>query len=203
VLKRINKWSGGGMTKLFVIPPEMACVVLIAAGGYARTEGGAEKVATSILQNITAGKSQDVIVLFDDSSVQYEAAKLRGEIGAVHDTPAVLELKRVGYSKLKQVVIGAAITGEEEILGDYSHLQMIFMRIDTRDALDRLVARPEILKVFENGENYPVVTPPPDIVFINQPNVTAFGITGGGTTVAVLDTGVNYTLSAFGTCTCA
>ncbi len=184
---------------LFAVLIVLLGPVFIPTAASALTGNGEEKVSPSVLQSLGAGRTQDVIVLFDDSSIQNEAETMRENLGVNHDTPGILEMKKAEYSALKRRVLGFLPAGGQEILQDYSHLPMMFMRIDSMSGMEQLLGRPEVVRVYENGVKFPIAVPS-NLALINQPQVASLGMTGGGTAVAVLDTGVNYTLSTFGTC---
>ncbi|HQT25762.1 MAG TPA: S8 family serine peptidase, partial [Burkholderiales bacterium] len=74
-----------------------------------------------------------------------------------------------------------------------------FMRIKTVAALDALNRNPMVKGIYKNTILHPVATS--NLNLISQPAVQAAGETGTGSTTLVIDTGVNYTLSAFGSCT--
>jgi subtilisin family serine protease len=124
---------------------------------------------------------------------------MRKNIGADHDTPEILDMKKARYDALKRGAIGFLPAGEGETIKDYSHLPMVFMKVNSLSALQQLLDRPEVVRVYENKQKFAVLSS--SLPFINQPQVASMNIKGGGTAVAVLDTGVNYLNSAFGTCT--
>ncbi|MBI5074886.1 MAG: carboxypeptidase regulatory-like domain-containing protein [Nitrospirae bacterium] len=156
---------------------------------------GIDKAPLEVLEAVAAGQSEEIIVLFDDIAVQNEAATMRSAIGSSHDTSEILEVKKARYEVLKQEIMGILPVGEQEVITDYSHLPMVFMRVDSLNSMQRLLSQPGVLKIFPNGVKYPVLTS--SLPFINQPQVAALGLKGGNTAVAVLDTGVNYLHSAF------
>ena len=133
--RQIQRTPGSGGIRFLAVLIAAICVVFVLSGAPARAEVGAEKVAPSVLQSITAGLPQDVIVLFDDASIRNEAETMRWNIGASHDTPAIIEKKRAGYKALKQGILGLLPAGEHEVLKDYSHLPMVFMRVKSQNAL--------------------------------------------------------------------
>jgi uncharacterized repeat protein (TIGR01451 family) len=138
-------------------------------------------------------------VLFDDSAAKTEANKLRVTGGHRRDTPAILELKAKRYNAVKQSALDSLPTSQWRTLRDYSHLPMAYLEVRTPLALKRLRNRPDVIALLPNqrwdltlAESGPL---------ISQPETVALGQDGAGTTVAVLDTGVDYTHSAFGSCT--
>ncbi|HKZ17981.1 MAG TPA: S8 family serine peptidase [Geobacteraceae bacterium] len=157
------------------------------------------KAPAAVMDRLTAGTPQDVIVLFDDSAVADEAKTMRRDRGLVHDDNAVLELKGRRYRDIRQRVLNALPSGEFEIKREYSHLPMAFLKVRTKAAMDRLLDRPDVLAVYENRKIYHQLTQ--SLPLVDQPEAASVGYKGEGITVAVIDTGVNYTNSAFGSCT--
>lgn len=159
---------------------------------------GTTAAPAAVLQGLDEGKPQELIILFDDSAIVTEADARRRRAGLGLDDELILKFKSEGYRLLKQQVKTVAPL-EAETIKDYSHLPMLFMRFNSRQALGKVLARPEVIAVYENRRIYPDLTY--SLPFINQPAVAALGMTGSGVTVATIDTGINYTLAAFGSCT--
>jgi len=177
----------------------LACALFCPPGALAQVNRPAEKAPRSVSDALAAGQSRDVIVLFDDSAIQDDAAVMRLITGVEHDTPEILNAKQARFAALKQRARAFLPAGEYEPLRDYSHLPMAFLRLRTPGSLEQLLNQPDVVQVYENGIKYPVLTS--SLPFINQPAAATAGFTGSGTAVAVLDTGVNYQNSAFGACT--
>jgi hypothetical protein len=172
--------------------------LLFAAGASAQIGNVGEKAPREVINAVAAGQPRDVIVLLEDSAIQEEAATLRRIIGADHDTPEVLAVKKTRYDELKRRAFSGFLSGEHEVLTDYSHLPMAFMRIRSLSGLARFLEQPEVVRIYEDGIKYPFLTQ--SLPLINQPLVASQNKKGAGTAVAVLDTGVNYLNSAFGSC---
>ncbi len=98
-------------------------------------------------------------------------------------------------NRLKQDVADANL----EVLQDYSALPVMHVRVKSKSALDKLIGHNKIRAIEENKANKHYLLQ--SLPLINQPLAVQAGYGGQGTTIAVLDTGVNYTNSAFGTCT--
>lgn len=186
-------------TRLLPVPMLFMLFLLFFAAGASAQMPGEEKAPPSVINNVASGQPQDIIVLFDDTAIQEEAAVLRRNIGADYDTPEVLAVKRARYNEMKQRVFSRFFYGEHEMLRDYSHLPMVFMKVKTQSGLAQLLERPEVVKVYENGIKYPVLAQ--SLPLIKQDLVALQNKKGAGTAVAVLDTGLAYTRTAFGTCT--
>jgi subtilisin family serine protease len=136
---------------------------------------------------LSKGIAQDVIVTFrPDPAV---ASKATGA-----DAVAI-EKRALAFAAVKRSVFAAA--GDEvEVLRDYGHLPVAFVRLRTPVSLDRLRARGEVEGLFENRVQHPLADV--NLRLIGQPAVAAAGLQGAGVTVAVLDGPVEYGNPAFG-----
>lgn len=99
----------------------------------------------------------------------------------------------------KQSVTKTLVQSEFEQLRDYDALPMSFIKVKSRRALVQLLNHDNVKAVYENKPHKHTLTE--SLQLIQQPQAIATGRQGTGTTVAVLDSGVNYTLPAFGSCT--
>lgn len=156
------------------------------------------EVPDAIIKRLDSGIPQDVIVLYDDLEVEKESEEMRRKTALTHDDEAILAFKSRQYRKLKDRVDAGFTRDETETLADYSHLPMEFKRFRSRAALQKFLSRQEVKAVYENSPIYPHLAY--SLPFINQPATAGAGMTGSGTAVAVIDTGINYTLAAFGSC---
>lgn len=86
--------------------------------------------------------------------------------------------------------------GGVQVLRDYNNLPLAFYRISNREALVDLLNDPNVKAVYPNRINQP--TTMESLPLINQPQANTKGFNGTGSSVAVLDTGVNYLHSDFG-----
>lgn len=83
-----------------------------------------------------------------------------------------------------------------QVLRDYNNLPLAFYRVSNREALVDLLNDPNVKAVYPNRINQP--TTMESLPLINQPQANTQGFNGTGSSVAVLDTGVNYLHSDFG-----
>ncbi|MDX7880854.1 S8 family peptidase [Acinetobacter nosocomialis] len=83
-----------------------------------------------------------------------------------------------------------------QILRDYNNLPIAFYRISNKEALVDLLNDPNVKAVYPNRINQ--ATTMESLPLINQPQANTKGFNGNGSSVAVLDTGVNYLHSDFG-----
>lgn len=152
-----------------------------------------------VADQLTRGAEQNLLVLFDDSEIETEAATRRQSVPIAHDNDSILAFRRARYRSIKQTAMANVPSRDREELRDFEYLPMFFMRIKSRAALDRLLADPRVLAIYEDRAIVPHLSY--SLPFIGQPEVSNAGITGNGQTVAIIDTGIDYTLPAFGSCT--
>lgn len=159
----------------------------------------AAKVPTEVMQKLEQGEAQSLIVLFNDQAIVREAAAMRAKLRAKTDNTQVQAMKAARYATLKQSVWAAMPSGQYDMQQDYSHLPMAFVRFHTALALRTLLLRSDVIAVYRDELKYPILNE--SLPLIGQTTASAAGDQGFGTTVLVIDTGVNYTAPAFGSCT--
>jgi subtilisin family serine protease len=152
----------------------------------------------AVLERLSTGAPQEVIVLYDDSDVEVEAAVRRQRAHLDYDDDSILSFRAARYYEIKEQVKAAMLHGDVEYVQEYSHLPMSFVRFKTRPALERFLARPGVMALYENRPIYPYLAQ--SLPLINQPTAIQAGFTGSTVTVAIIDTGIDYTLAAFGSC---
>jgi uncharacterized repeat protein (TIGR01451 family) len=174
------------------------CTLILPCTPYANAATLAD-VPETIVRKLDAGISQDVIVLYDDQEVEKESVDMRRNRGVPHDDDTILEFKAGRYKKLKEKAEADFTAAETETVNDYSHLPMRFLRLKSRAALDKLLLRPEVSAIYEDRPMFSQLTYSKP--FIGQPAAAAAGYSGNGQTVLVIDSGIDYTNPAFGSCT--
>ena len=157
------------------------------------------EIPPEVAEGLLKGQVQELIVEFDGSAIENEVSALKASARLKKDDAPILALRETRYRNLKQLALRNLPPQESETLLDYSHLPMRFMRIRSKRALDALVQNSRVVAIFKNTTLYPVLAQ--SLPLINQPAVAAAGETGSGSTTVVVDTGVNYTLADFGSCT--
>ncbi len=156
----------------------------------------AAKAPPGLLDNLKAGQNQELIVVYDDTKIQKEAASLRRQQALSQENSQILAFKVAWYAKRKQQILSKVGTSGIQVVKDYSHLPLSFVRFQSKAALIRLLANADVVRVYRNETRQRSLVQ--SLPLIGQPAVAAAGRNGSGTTVAVLDTGVDYTRSAFG-----
>jgi uncharacterized repeat protein (TIGR01451 family) len=154
--------------------------------------------STGALERLSQGSETNLIVLFDDSEVELEVEAMRQRAGKIHDDDAVLAVRRDRYRTAKQSIMSAFPQTDAESLRDYDHLPLSLIRFKNRAGLEKLLADKRVTAIYEDAPIYPDMAY--SLPFIGQPTVAGAGYNGSGQTVVVLDTGIDYTLPAFGSC---
>ena len=90
--------------------------------------------------------------------------------------------------------------GGVELLREYNGLPLSFQRISNRDSLIALLNDPEVKAVYPN-RTLKSQSISQSLNLIGQPTANSSGFSGEGTTVAILDSGLNYRHADFGSCT--
>lgn len=197
-------------TARFLLLPIVLFLTAAAPGAAAVKSAAAKKVAgasspisktapASALAALSEGQSVDVIVEFADASVRQMATQMRAAKGLATENQEILDMKAARYAALKRMAMDAVSEGDVETIREYSHLPMSLLRVRSRAALDRLLASPEIVGVYEDSVLRKQLSE--SRILVGQPAASAAGHRGTGTTVAVLDGGVEYGRAAFGSCT--
>ena len=107
-----------------------------------------------------------------------------------------LTVKKTRHRATKNGVKAHFASGDYQELRDYDALPMTHAKINSRRALVKLLSHGNVVGVYENtaGQSTGIE----NLTLIGQPAAATAGYTGAGTTVVVLDTGVDYTNAAFG-----
>lgn len=114
------------------------------------------------------------------------------------DGPArVLASARASYAAQKQRVtnrLGATF----QVLEDYNAMDVMFVRFSSPAALLAAVNDPEVVGVGANHRG--TTSGAQSLPLVGQPRAAAWGDLGGPA-IAIIDTGINFTLPTFGNCT--
>ncbi len=144
----------------------------------------------SLLDSLLARGSIEALVAFD-SARAIEAARGRSALAHISDL-------RRGVAELKAAGMGAAGAGVS-VRREYEHLGVTAVRVNSERSLLRLLNSGVVASVQPNVARTASLAA--SLPLIDQPEAAAGGYTGAGTSVAVLDTGLDYTRAAFGSCT--
>lgn len=184
-------------------------LLIVAAGLLALAETGAAaeqrrlQVSTSVIARAALSQPVDVLVALDDRA---EREQLLSSLSAAQ-RPNELRGADYGYyigerARLlrgsKQAVLSELANSDLLFIADYTTLPVMHLRLHNTWALERLKAHNKVRSIDEIRTVRPTLTQ--SLPLINQPAVQTSGYTGAGTTVCVLDSGVDYTRAAFGSC---
>jgi uncharacterized repeat protein (TIGR01451 family) len=173
-------------------------VTLTLSVGCGAAAHAAASIPTEGLQALATSGSVNVLVEYEASAVDTEAAGLRRK-GERFDSDEVTALRAKRYKSLKDAADAALPKGDLDDLADYSHLPMRFKRVRSAAALKALAGQSGVRAIYLDRVFHKVSAV--NLTQIAQPTAAVVGYTGAGTTVAVLDDGIDYTNSAFGNCT--
>ncbi len=179
---KVTRWMVVGLSLITTAPVLSAPAIIPQAVG----------------NSLNHGQPQTVLVTFESASIDQAAQAMR-DPNTLRDSPASLDYKRQQYGALKQTVLGRLPASDAQLVKDYSHLPMVLLTLKSPAAADALVGLKEVIGVHEDRLHYPTLAQ--SLPLIGQTTVAAAGVTGANQTVVVLDTGVNYTLADFGSCT--
>ncbi|MFZ1643140.1 MAG: S8 family serine peptidase [Candidatus Contendobacter sp.] len=170
---------------IFMIP--------VAQAGSARNWLSDQNRAT-----LEQGQEIDALVELDQTEAVTLAEARRRQAALIHDDDAILAERVASYQRQKENLFTWLPADQVLLKRDYSHLPMLFVRLHSPAALQALLKQPGVKAVYSNVKLRHMLAQ--SLPLIQQPETAAQGGTGTGTTVAVLDTGVDYTRAAFGSC---
>jgi uncharacterized repeat protein (TIGR01451 family) len=162
----------------------------------------AAPVSTNTLARLAAGQSTWVVVEFDGDAIELQAGRERLRRRLPHDDEVIGQLRRDAYRTLKAPLERVTAGPDFTHLMDYSHLPLAAWELRSLAALRRVQSLPGVRAVHENTALRPSSVS--DLGLISQPAAIATGAIGAGTSIAVIDGGLdlNYlSASDFGPCT--
>jgi hypothetical protein len=148
----------------------------------------------SVPADLRAKGQTRAIVTFDGDGIlaqaQAEAPSGKGR------SAAIVAAVRPALATLKARALGSG--SAVRVLRQYDALAASYLAVRSSAALLRLVNQVEVTGVRKNHRSKAALVESLDL--IDQPEAKADGHGGAGTSIAVLDTGLDYTRDAFGTC---
>jgi subtilisin family serine protease len=158
-----------------------------------------KKASPALIARLQRLEPVDVIVELDAAAIEAQADTFRKSRGVVHDDALILRYKADRYRAAKDDLFNTMLPRQFVVLRDYRHLPMFALRLNALSDLDALAQRPQVVAVYEDQPMHMHVAQSAPLV--RQTLAATLNQAGAGTTVAVLDTGVDYTRAAFGSCT--
>lgn len=145
--------------------------------------GAAVTAPEEIRAALAAGQPVEVIVSLDESSPR----------------PHPSHPSRLTSLRGRKADLMSALPREAEVLTDYSHLPLLHLRLRNLHALNAVTAHPRAAAVYPNCPIFLQLAQSLPLIRHALPISAGYG--GSGTTIAVVDTGVDYARSEFGSCT--
>jgi uncharacterized repeat protein (TIGR02543 family) len=160
-------------------------------------------LSPDIAEKVERKQPVEVLILLEDvdERLAEEAAdKSREKLhrAAAPEYNKRMQMRESLLNTLKARVKSELVDPDLEVKTDYSVLPIMHVRINSARALDKLIKNQKVLSIDENKPNTTFLAQ--SLPLIGRTDTQVSGYIGAGTTVAVLDTGVNYTLAAFGSC---
>ncbi len=157
----------------------------------------AGRLDQQVFDNMKNTGASDTLVVLDEAKALDTLRKEAAARGIQLSEERIVELKPQIYAEIKKQVAGG-IGGGGAVVQDFDSLGVVQVRFTSGATLLTVLRRSEVEGV-RDVQTYKRQTKE-SLPLINQPKATKDGYTGAGTTVAVLDTGVDYRHSAFGSC---
>lgn len=152
-------------------------------------------VDPAIAADVAAGRSREAIVVLSDEALGRKAAVFHSSVSK-DAFASYLVGRQTSLGGIKANVTRAA-GGDLTALETYDQLPVMHVRIDSAAALAALASQPNVVAVVEDRAMEAFDSVPANLALVGQPTAAAAGNVGAGTTVAVLDTGADYTRAPF------
>lgn len=178
--------------------------------GLDETPASLDKVPSELQRDLASGIPRDVLVELapqpepEGAEVGVSTQPLLRDLSMLPPSiarpmsDAEVEARAAYYQKIQESVLDAVDPSEVELRIQYEHVPFLFVNVSTLHGLFALANRDEVLRLHE--ERFLDHEFVESLPLIHQPEVAATGKTGAGTSVAVLDTGADFTRSEFGSC---
>ncbi|ACM19997.1 serine protease, subtilase family, DUF11 domain-containing [Geotalea daltonii FRC-32] len=200
------------MTRLLICKIHLAALLLVLMAGRGNAVAAttdlfvnqaiarylaAGRVAPAVKENLDRDGLAEVLAVLADDDMESQVALLRqGQRPGVDSAELVSEKARLYKVKKRSILAPLPMDGYEQ-LQEFEHAPVLHLRVNAA-GLAVLLENPEVVAVSENRAHRHHLSQ--SLPLIRAAQAQAMGATGAGTAVAVLDTGVDYTRSAFGGC---
>ncbi len=153
------------------------------------------RLPAGIRKKIEQAGRAEILLTLADGDIRKQARRERGQRRLRFDDHGVIVEKARRYRQRARKVLARLQNSDYEVAEEYDNFPVVLMRVNKK-SLIALLNMSDVVAVGENRAMHPHLAQ--SLPLINAPDVL---YTGQGTAVAVLDTGVDYTRSAFGSCT--
>jgi subtilisin family serine protease len=194
-------------------PTAVGLAAAAASGGFSATVGASlpvtAKIDARLLAAARTGAPGNVILLLDETALpalvddpSNDGAGSPSSAGGAPLSEGRLRALAGRFNLAKDRLLGRMAAQHLAAVNRFDNLPAMHLRVDSEEALMALAADPAVARLVHNEELALADTTPADLTLINQPKAAAAGKLGAGATVAVLDTGADYTRAPFN-CTAA
>jgi hypothetical protein len=160
-----------------------------------------DKMHAELENEVAKEKSIRLIVRYTDTTVENEILRLERRPQQDNDYKVrIIAFKAQSYGELKGRVTTKLDRNRFRIDRDYSHLPMNVVTVKGESGLLGLLADPAVAEVYRDVELHHFLAQSTALIKTTDV-LTQTGYKGENTLVVVLDTGVNYALTDFGSCT--
>jgi len=158
------------------------------------TPDGLNKLTENIKEHWRSSNSQKLIVLFNKDFINPSL------ISGYNLKKTVIERNKLHYDAIKNVFSKSFAKAKQISLEqNFRNFPMQLYTVKSIQALAKLANNKYVLAIYSDRKLQHHLLQ--SLPLIQQPKATSMGITGKGTSVVILDTGLNYTLPEFGNCT--
>jgi hypothetical protein len=207
--------SGGPAEVLSAVPassastqvPSTASTAAVVAAASAGLQLGAParlpaaKIDSRLLPTAQSSAPGEVILLLEEAALSPVAGEAAASVPGVQPLDTRMRAFASRLNLAKAGLLGRMVGERLATVKSFENLPAMHLRVDSAEALMALAGDPAVARIVPN-EQLTLLTDPADLTLINQPKAAAAGKLGAGTTVAVLDTGTDYTRAPFN-CTAA
>jgi hypothetical protein len=155
-------------------------------------------VDADLVATLRSAGHTDAVLAFDQGDVLTNADNARGRAHAADRDRAAGAALHAGFDALKHAVHGKV---KVQVLDGTEYLPLEHIELTSEQQLLQLVNTDGVAGVHTNKRTTIGSMDPESSALVRQPTAAAAGYRGAGKYVAVLDTGLDYTRSDFGSCT--
>jgi subtilisin family serine protease len=141
----------------------------------------------------------DFLVEFDISLLKEKNQDLRTARGLKFNDARIRSESAEELQNLKHTVMSAFQLADVTVAHQYEYLPLLHIKTKSAAFVHALERHPQVVAIHENIKLHMFLTQSAPL--IQQDKALMLGADGQGASVAVLDSGVDYTHSAFGSCT--
>lgn len=180
---------------LFALPLLAACAP---ASESLSDSDLADPLPPEVRAALDAGEAPTVLAQVDDRWIEDEIQAARGPADRAGDRPELISLRALLWREESDTFL-AELPAGVELDHRYENFPLVSLRLDDLPAAEALLTLPGLVRIEPDRRLELNLTE--SLGVISQATAEASGFTGAGTSVAVLDTGADYTHADLGSCT--